>query len=343
MSARTRLAVIGAAIVAAIVPLPAPLVERVYSNGIYPWVQRTLTTISNLVPVAIFDVLCVAALVAVGLLIARSIQAAGWRRGAVAAAIRLVTVTAVVYLVFLGTWGLNYRRTSLEDKLQFDPARLTASATSELASRTASELNRLYLKAHSETVSTETLASSFARAEAALRAPRPIVPGRPKATLLGGYFHDAAIAGMTDPFFLETLVAPDLLDVERPFVIAHEWGHLAGYADESEANFIAWLTCSHGNARAQYSAWLTLFGHIYAATGNDRDIIEALHAGPRIDLRTISDRYARTPRLVRFAARETYDRYLRVNRVEKGVESYDEVVQLIIGSTFDRDGNPRMR
>jgi hypothetical protein len=29
--------------------------------------------------------------------------------------------------------------------------------------------------------------------------------------------------------------------------------------------------------------------------------------------------------------------------VEKGVESYDEVVQLIIGATFDRDGNPRMR
>ena len=52
---------------------------------------------------------------------------------------------------------------------------------------------------------------------------------------------------MTDPFFLETLLAPDLLDVERPFVIAHEWGHLAGYADESEANFIAWLACRRGS------------------------------------------------------------------------------------------------
>ena len=44
---------------------------------------------------------------------------------------------------------------------------------------------------------------------------------------------------MTDPFLLETLIAPDLLEVERPFVIAHEWAHLAGYADESEANFVA--------------------------------------------------------------------------------------------------------
>ena len=128
------------------------------------------------------------------------------------------------------------------------------------------------------------LASAFHDAQTALRMPRPIVPGRPKSTLLGGYFHDAAIAGMTDPFALETLLAPDLLDVERPFVIAHEWGHLAGYADESEANFIAWLACLRGTPRAQYSAWLTLFGHVYAAAGNKREVIGALRVGPRIDL-----------------------------------------------------------
>jgi hypothetical protein len=29
--------------------------------------------------------------------------------------------------------------------------------------------------------------------------------------------------------------------------------------------------------------------------------------------------------------------------VEHGVESYDEVVQLILGASFDRDGNPRLR
>jgi hypothetical protein len=36
---------------------------------------------------------------------------------------------------------------------------------------------------------------------------------------------------------------PDLLPFEKPFVAAHEWAHLAGYADESEASFVGWLTC----------------------------------------------------------------------------------------------------
>ena len=75
--------------------------------------------------------------------------------------------------------------------------------------------------------------------------------GVPKRSLLGLYFRWAAIDGMTDPFFLEMIVNPDVLPVERPFVVAHEWAHLAGYAEESEANFVAWLTCAHGDARAQ--------------------------------------------------------------------------------------------
>src|SRR5215510_11427393 len=72
----------------------------------------------------------------------------------------------------------------------------------------------------------------------------------------------ADVAGMTDPYFLETFVASDLLPFERPFVVAHEWGHLAGFADEGDANFLAWLTCLHGTPAHQYSGWLSLYSEI---------------------------------------------------------------------------------
>ena len=68
----------------------------------------------------------------------------------------------------------------------------------------------------------------------------------PKRSLLTYYFRRAAIDGMTDPYFLEVIVNPDVLDFERPFVVAHEWAHLAGYSNEAEANFLAWLTCIKG-------------------------------------------------------------------------------------------------
>src|SRR4029078_9956838 len=127
-----------------------------------------------------------------------------------------------------------------------------------LGDANAATLNRLSVTAHASALSLDALSASFDRAVARLGRPRAIVPGRPKTSILGGYFHQISVSGMTDPFFLETLLAPDLFDVERPFVIAHAWAHLAGYADESEANYVAWLTCRHGDALAQYSAALIL-------------------------------------------------------------------------------------
>ena len=54
-------------------------------------------------------------------------------------------------------------------------------------------------------------------------------------------------------------------------------------------------------------------------------------------------RYRQTSGVLRFAARESYDRYLKANRVERGIESYDAVVQLILGTPLDASGNPRLR
>jgi hypothetical protein len=148
---------------------------------------------------------------------------------------------------------------------------------------------------------------------------------------------------MTDPFFLETLIAGSVLPFERPFVIAHEWSHLAGLADEGEANFLGWLTCVHGSTADQYSGWLFLYQHIVAALPR-RDRLELqprLEPGPRADLRAVADRIARSisPR-VAVAGWRVYDRYLKANRVEAGAQSYAEVVRLILGVRFGPDWTP---
>ena len=295
---------------------------------------------SNLAPFALFDVLWVGGLAVFAVAAYRQIHRYGWRRGLVRFAVRAALAACVVYLVFLGVWGMNYRRAPIVTRLAYDPGRVTTAAASALGGATAAELDALYLKAHGTAPSLADLARAFEVGRRSLGDDRPIVPGRPKPTLLGGYFHQTWIAGMTDPFFLETLVAPDLLDVEKPFVIEHEWAHLAGYADESEANFIAWIACMHGPPAAQYSAWLMMFGYLDPAV---RPEYRALDVGPRIDLFTIARRYARTSVVLRMAARRGYDTYLKANRVEAGVVSYDLVVRLVLGTEFDRRWNPKLR
>jgi hypothetical protein len=279
-----------------------------------------------------------AAIAVTAILILRRVRVRGWRRGLVAVSLTLARGAAVTYLLFLAAWGLNYRRVPLSDKVVFDADRITRAAHAALGDWAVRELNARYAAAHASGVDLDRLRAAFDDTLQALGG-RAIVTGRPKPTLLGWYFHKASIAGMTDPFFLETMLAPDLLDVERPFVIAHEWAHLAGFADESEANFVAYLACRRGDDASRYSTALVMLGYAPAR----RSLQDALEIGPRSDLFAIQRRYAHTSETLRFAAREGYDKYLKANRVERGIESYDAVVQLILGTEMDAQGNPRLR
>jgi uncharacterized protein DUF3810 len=352
MSARRRepgwrltLAAAVLALAAALAPIPSWFVERYYSRGIYPLLQSAVTSLTNLSPIALLDV-AGASIVLAGF---RAWQRAPRRPAAVVArtiTARVVLFCATAYLAFLALWGLNYRRVRLEEKLEFDRSRITRQALLETALSTAKEMNHAYAPAQAGGSDDRALRSAFAEAVRLLApAARPAVPGVPKASLLGYYFRWAAIDGMTDPFFLEIIVNPDVLPVERPFVVMHEWAHLAGYADEAEANFVAWLACVRGDALARYSGWLELYGHLAVALPREdwQAVRAALEPGPRADLTAIANRLERSTPLVRHAARDVYDAYLKGNRVPGGIARYDAVVQLILGTQFESVGIPRLR
>jgi hypothetical protein len=338
---RARLGVVIAAGAAEVVPIPASVVERWYSSHIYSWWQPLVTTVSNATRWALLDAALIVLATLWLLLAVRDARRAGWR-ALVRVAWRTVVWCAAAYLIFLGSWGLNYRRVPLARKLALDNERVTAEAARALAATAVVRTNSLYEPARRDGfpaggVVDSRLAAAFAEAQRDLGATWRAVAARPKTTILDGYFRRAVVDGMTDPFFLETLTASDLLPYERTFVIAHEWGHLAGYADEGEANFVGWLTCVRGDEAAQYSGWLFLTNEAAAALPRRQrdDVFARLDAGPRADLRDISSRIARNERpAVAAAGWRVYDRYLKANRVEAGTRSYSEVVRLILGSRF---------
>lgn len=324
---------------AALVPIPPAFVERVYSTGAYPVLQRFLTAFSNKAPFPLIDLLMALGVVWLAVLAVRvrRLFRPGAARRVERLLVGLVVPCAALYLAFLVLWGFNYRRLPLEAKLPFDAAAVTPDAARALADAAVSRLNALHAAAHAAGWADVdgSLAVAFAAAAREAGVPGTTVPGRPRRSLLDWYFRSAAVAGMTDPFFLETLVASDLLPFERPFVIAHEWSHLAGFADEGEANFVGWLTCLRGSVPVQYSGWLSLYAEIIGGLPRrDRAAVTArLGAGPRDDLRALADRLTRNVNpTVSAAGWRVYDRYLKANRVEDGAASYARVVRLALGT-----------
>jgi hypothetical protein len=347
----------GCVLLAAIVALmswPAAAVERLYSRGAYAMWQPLVTGLSNRVPASLLDVVVGAVLAYLLHAIWRVVRPrtgsrwrSFWRQSAAAA-----VVVAAGYLVFVGAWGLNYRRVTLRGQLDFARERVTESATRAFAADAVDRVNLLREalppsagQGVDRQKVAEGLRQPFAQALMSLGLPA-VTPGRPKVPLVVPYFRATGIAGLTHPYGLETLVSDNLLPSELPIVIAHEWGHLAGMGSESDAGFIGVLACVRGDGLAQYSAWLDVMQRALRGLPE----AERQHLVTRVSPAVVSDIRARLERSRRDQVRwlslgawSLYNQFLRANRVESGVRSYDEVVMLLVGTRFDPGWNPRRR
>ena len=308
-----------------------------YSRGFYRWIQAFLTTASNLTPWTWFDVIIGIAVGATLWRLTRLIrEARGQWLGAIGEAVRRAArATGYVLLVFTLCWGLNYRRAPLLNTSDRGPVvpveelRQLAIDAAALAARTRLAAQR-QLMGYPDVA--RVLPMPFNRALERLGEPALVVPGRPKFTLLTPFFTRAGVNGMVDPFMLESLVHPDLLPFERPFVLAHEWGHLAGFADEAEASAVGWSACMLGDDTLVNSAAMFLLVETAAALPPRvwRDVLSALDDGVRSDLRQLAARWALITPAVQATSSKVYDQYLKANRVEDGVRSYSRALQLIL-------------
>lgn len=347
-SIAVKAGVVATAIGVAVAPRPAWMAERLYAAWFYPLQQSVMTAASNRVPVALFDVAIVAAALAAGVGVWRSVHRARKARsiGPVLSGLASVLAcAAAVYLWFVLAWGLNYARSPIETRVAFDRRRVTPAAVRGLAERAVSEANRTHARAHAAGFPAgaevpAALVDALHEVERRLGRPRPTVPAVPKTSMLSPFFRRSGVSGMIGPFFLETIVNPDLTGPERPFVIAHEWAHLSGFAPEAEASYVAFVAAVEADVSSQYSAWLEMAlvaAAALPAAARD-EVLAGLDGGPAADREAIRRRLSSLVRPVERAAWRTYDRLLKAQGVDEGVASYGRVVELVVGSGAVRVG-----
>lgn len=337
-----QFAVIALAVIAALISVPPGWIERGFSTNLYPSVQATITSVSNVTRIPFFDlILFVLVVIALGVWVRQGRSAFRQRRiGPLFTAVRLTAVLlASVYLWFLFFWGLNYRRLTTDATPGFDTARVTNAAVRALAARAVREVNQRYQSAHQLGFPTvdatpSELVRSLHEIERALGRPRPTVPAHPKRSVITPFFRASGVDGMLAPFMLETLLNPDLTGPETPAVLAHEWAHLSGYAPEDEASFVGILAALGADAPSQYSGWLSLVFDSTAllTTPERQQLLGGLAEGPRSDQAAIMARLLQRVEVVQRASWVAYDGYLKSQGVDEGIQSYSGVVRLLIGS-----------
>ena len=333
------------AVIVFLAPLPAWVVDDFYSRDMYPWLQGLVTAATNILPLAVLDVLLVVIVIAVlhrmrrlfYVMRQRGVMDALWE-----AVRRIVRFVAVVAILFYWAWGFNYRRVPLDAILPGGvPPRLTVdmlqtgfSDAAALAGRLRPLTQRDEGNFHS--IKLDLKAPMNEALQLVKRTPLE-TPSEPKFSLvLTPFFRWSGVTGMINPFGLETVVLPDLLPYERPFVLAHEWAHLAGQADEAEASAVGWLACMKAGPVAAYSASLFLIAETASAMPAEarETAMTRLDVGVKADLDAIEQRMRQQRPAVRRTTARVYDEYLRANRVADGTASYGRALTLILSTPF---------
>jgi hypothetical protein len=338
---------LGAACAVRLYTPPAGWIEAHYANGAYPAIDRGIRALTGPLPFCVADVLLALALGLLGSYWYGALRASrgGLLANALRALLRTLAAACALYLWFMFAWAFDYSRVPLADKIPVHDERSGEDAVNRLADHVVDELTRLAPAAHREPPASaglgERLEPTFERAIARLGDRAAFAPPHVKPTLFQPLFAASGTTGFTDPWTHEVSLDASLFPIERPAIYAHEWSHLAGFNDESEANFIAVLACTTSrDPLLQYSGWLLVWENLPAG-------VHLTHRMGRTayrDLVAIRARYLKNvnPRVER-ASRAAYDGYLKSNHVKAGYASYGLFVRWLTGADFDRDGLPLVR
>jgi hypothetical protein len=322
-------------------------IEDHYANGAYPHIDRAVRALTGPVPFCVGDVLFFAALLWLARYWFVTLRRArgGRLRAAARAALRTLAAAAFVFVWFECSWAYNYSRIPVAEKLVLHRERTDEDSVARFADRAIDELSRWAPAAHRERLDDAALARRLQpRFEATIHRLGDVAafaPPRVKPTVFQPMMQLSATSGFTDPWTHEVNLNASTFPVERPALYAHEWSHVAGFADESEANFISAVTCTGSrDPLLAYSGWILVYFNLPANVRITHRISRLAYG----DLIAIHDRYVREAnRQVAQAQRVAYDRYLKSNHVKAGYASYELFIQLMTAADFDRDGLPVVR
>ncbi len=316
---------------------PSPTwVEQRFTNGYYPYWEHFWGSFTPAIPFAAGDAVVLAGVVIIiaALVLVRPF----WR-----AILGIAALGGFYTLWFYAGWGWGYDRAPVETRADFQASRLTPAAINALRSRVVARMNALAPQAHrlaaSNSLDYDRLQIAWLPVVQRLGDDWTPRVGPAKPTLAGWFMDRSATSGFTNPFTLETQLAPDLLWFERPFSQAHEWSHAAGYNREDEANYIAAVTCLRDpDPIAQYSGALETFLYLPSLKHYPHSMFV-----PQVwaDFAAIRKRNAHFINLniSRFSWR-VYNNYLKSNHIASGVQNYDEVTRLMAGIPLDAQGLP---
>ncbi len=320
------------------------LIEKYYSSGIYPLISTLLRFFDQQLHFSLGD--CFYLLL--GIIILKKIivfsvtlyQTSDKSTHFFMGFIHLLKSILRFYIAFMLLWGLNYSRIGASRQFKVAPLPYSTEELCSLSQELIQEMNYCKSKLIQEQYNDSAIAQIYTIAIQAYHKTKELYPflqyTHPAVksslyTLLAPYI---GFTGYFNPFTGEAQVRKDLPHIMLPYITCHEIAHQLGYADESEASFIAWIVAEKSNnTYLRYSALIDL----YRFTRMELFLRNTYPDGPEKLSPAVKENLVYIHNFIKkesFKQSETisnaYDMYLRMNGLEKGIESYNDIVAWVI-------------
>jgi hypothetical protein len=310
------------------------IVEKYYSEGIYPLLAQVFSFFSRFVRFSIWDMFWI---ISVSILLLSIILVLIKKIKILIFILRVFQILAIIYVLFYFTWGFNYFRPKLENRIGWIKPQPNDSIFRQILDSIIVKTNKSYTPVFPmEYKKIDSLVEiSYKNNAKDLGIEYPNGSRNPKTMILSSLFAKSGVSGYFGPFFNEIHLNSNLLPIEYPYVLAHEKAHQFGITDESEANFAAYMVCSTSpDRRLQYSGNMQTLLYFLSDAHNLEDYKE--YVG-RIDSLVIKD-IQNQRKHWRDLENKTLDKvqtaannaYLKSNRIKEGVRNYNKVVSLVI-------------
>ena len=318
-------------------------VEDFYSNGIYPAIAETSRILLGWIPFSIGDL----AYFVVGFLILKWIvnffrTSKTWK----SAASEIGWSLSISYFLFHFLWAFNYYREPLFEKMsiekEYSDADLMAFTqklivkTNQVHSELEENKNKKITNPYSQELIFKMTLNGYknlAEKYTFFKYEKPSI----KKSLISLPLTYMGFGGYLNPFTNEAQVNDKLPMYNFPFTVCHEMAHQIGYASESEANFIGFLsTTKNKDLYFQYA------GYSYALKYclrnwevRDEKILEEIrrkiHPGILKNYDESEAFWIKYNTPIEDGFKLFYDNFLKLNQQEDGLESYSKFVNLMVG------------
>ena len=327
------------------------IMETLYSKGLNKSFIQGLSRFTGFLPLSVGELLFYFALFFVSFCLIRFLaklikSETKWSTMVLSFLLNGLTLFSVVYFLFLSMWGFNYLRPRFKENLSHEANKHTTEELAELYAHLIEEANAL----SKQTIRNEedymllgySYQEAFERASLGYDEAAKLFPslggsyGRPKPILMSPLMSYTGISGIYSPFTGEANVNVSLVDHAIPAVAMHEMAHQRGYANEDEANFIAFLTSSmHPDVEFKYSGYLLALSYTRLALSRDNPVLlgelsQKLSREVTQDLEQKRLFWKQYEGAVEAFSSKLNDTYLKANGVTEGEKSYGKMVDLLL-------------